>query len=53
MNLNTQGYPMAEGQTSHNPPLSMWRRSGKHIYISGHGCVDTKGTFLFDDFEGQ
>ena len=53
MNTNTQKYPMAEGQTRHQPPLSMWRRSGGQIYISGHGCVNHEGTFLFEDFEGQ
>jgi 2-iminobutanoate/2-iminopropanoate deaminase len=53
MNSNTPKYPMAQGQTSHKPPLTLWRRSGDQIYVSGHGCVSSEGTFLFEDFEGQ
>lgn len=53
MNADTQKYPMSQGQTSHKPPLSMWRKCGEQIYVSGHGCVDSNGIFLFEDFEGQ
>jgi 2-iminobutanoate/2-iminopropanoate deaminase len=53
MNANTPKYPLAAGQTRHQPPLSMWRLSGGQIYISGHGCVDSEGNFPFEDFEGQ
>ena len=46
-------YPMAEGQTQHAPPLSMFRRAGDYIYISGHGAVNSKGEFVSADFEEQ
>ena len=47
------GYPMAEGQTRHDPPLSMYRRAGDYIYISGHGAVSSKGEFVSPNFEEQ
>ena len=47
------GYPMAEGQTQHAPPLSMFRRAGDHIFIAGHGAVNSKGEFVSTDFEEQ
>lgn len=46
-------YPMSEGQTQHKPPLQMWRQSRGLIFVAGHGCVNGKGEFLADDFEGQ
>ena len=36
-------YPMAEGQEKHVLPLSMFRRVGDTMYISGHGAVDENG----------
>ncbi|MBC7529834.1 MAG: RidA family protein [Chthonomonadaceae bacterium] len=46
-------YPMAEGQTRHAPPLSMVRRLGNTLYVSGHGAVNDKGEFVSPDFEEQ
>jgi 2-iminobutanoate/2-iminopropanoate deaminase len=46
-------YPMAEGQTEHRPPLSMYRRSGNLVFIAGHGAVNNKGEFIGDDIETQ
>lgn len=50
---STSTYPMAEGQTKHAPPLSLWRISGGLAFVSGHGCVDSEGKFPFQDFEAQ
>ncbi len=46
-------YPMAEGQTKHVLPLSMFRKDGNTLYISGHGAVDSEGNYVSDTFEGQ
>jgi 2-iminobutanoate/2-iminopropanoate deaminase len=46
-------YPMADGQTEHRPPLSMYRRSGNFVFVAGHGAVNNKGEFIGDDFETQ
>ena len=48
-----QKYPMAEGQTQHVLPLSMTRRVGNTLYVSGHGAVNEAGEFVSDTFEGQ
>ncbi len=48
-----QKYPMAEGQTRHVVPLSMARRVGNTLYVSGHGAVNEAGEFVSDTFEGQ
>ena len=48
-----QKYPMAEGQTRHAPPLSMFRRVGGTVYISGCGAVNELGEFVSSDFEEQ
>ena len=48
-----QKYPMAEGQTQHVLPLSMTRRVGNTLYVSGHGAVNEAGAFVSDTFEGQ
>ena len=44
---------MAEGQTRHAPPLSMYRKAGDTIYIAGHGAVNAQGQFVSPDFEEQ
>ncbi len=46
-------YPMAPGQTQHAPPLSMWRRAGGLVFVSGHGAVDERGQFASEEFEAQ
>ncbi len=48
-----QKYPMAEGQTRHAPPLSMFMRVGDTVYISGCGAVNELGEFVSPDFEVQ
>lgn len=44
---------MSPEQTKHAPPLSMWRRAGDLVFISGHGSVNSRGQFGASDFEGQ
>lgn len=46
-------YPMAQDQTEHRPPLSMFRRAGDLIFIAGHGAVNERGEFIGDDFSTQ
>ena len=46
-------YPMAEGQDKHVLPLSMFRRVGTTVYISGHGAVDENGSYAGDTLETQ
>lgn len=46
-------YPMAENQTEHRPPLTMFRRAGALLLVSGHGAVNSLGEFQGDDFETQ
>lgn len=50
---NAMHYPMAEGQTRHVLPISMIRRVGTTLYVSGHGAVNERGEFVSDTFEGQ
>ncbi len=44
---------MAPGQTRHVPPLSMFRRAGDFVFVSGCGAVNERGEFVSDDFEAQ
>ena len=44
---------MAEGQTQHVLPLSMARRVGNMLYVSGHGAVNGAGEFVSEKFEEQ
>ncbi len=46
-------YPMSENQTEHRPPLSMFRRVGALLLVSGHGAVNARGEFQGNDFESQ
>lgn len=49
----TTKYPMASGQEKHVLPISLFRRFGDTVYISGHGAVDTNGNFAGDTLEAQ
>lgn len=44
---------MAQGQTEHELPISMTRRVGSTLYVSGHGAVARDGSFAAATFEGQ
>ena len=44
---------MAEGQTKHVLPISMTRRVGDTLYVSGHGAVNEAGQFVSEEFEEQ
>lgn len=51
--MNQPSYPMAPSQTRHAPPISVWRRAGDFVFISGCGAVNERGEFVSADFVGQ